>query len=113
MVSPASTRPLPLVSTGVPAVLTRPMVAAALVATELVSLAVVAAPVGGVPVAVAVLDTLPESTSAWVITYGAAVHVVEAPGASVLAGQLMPVTLGSVTPTAVSVTSPVLVTRNE
>ena len=44
--------------------------------------AVTAAPVGGDPVAVAVLRTDPASTSAWVIVY-VAVAVTVCPGASV------------------------------
>ena len=40
-------------------------------------------------------------------------QVVDAPGARVVAGQVMPGTFGSVTVTAVSVTLPVFVTANE
>ena len=44
---------------------------------------------GFLPVAVAVLETTPASTSAWVTVYAAvAVHVVDAPGASVVTGQV-------------------------
>ena len=75
---------------------------------------VTAGPDGGVPLAVAVLVMTPAFTSFWVIVR-VAVQVVVAPGANVVVGQLMadsPVR-GSVMPTAVRVTLPVLVTRNE
>ena len=75
---------------------------------------VTAGPVGGVPVADAVLMIDPASTSDWVIVRVAA-QVVDAPGASVVDGQLIvdrPVS-GSETATAVSVTFPVLATANE
>ena len=69
-------------------------------------------PLGGVPWAVAVLLTTPASTSAWVMVYGAlAVQVSLTPGASVKLGQPTVPAFGSVTPTAVRVTLPVLVTR--
>ena len=71
-------------------------------------------PDGGVPDVVAVLLIVPAFTSAWVIVR-VAVHVVNAPGASVVDGQLTtdnPVS-GSETATAVNVTLPVFVTRNE
>ncbi len=68
MVSPASTRPLPLTSTGGAACLSRLSVARVEVGVEVESGAdVTAAPVGGDPVAVAVLLTEPLFTSAWVI----------------------------------------------
>ena len=75
---------------------------------------VTAGPEGGVPAAVAVLLIVPALTSDWVIVR-VAVHVVDAPGARVLDGQVMadsPVS-GSETATAVNVTLPVFVTRNE
>ena len=75
---------------------------------------VTAGPEGGVPAAVAVLLIVPALTSDWVIVRVAA-HVVDAPGASVVDGQVMldsPVS-GSETATAVNVTLPVFVTRNE
>lgn len=75
---------------------------------------VTAGPDGGVPLAVAVLVMTPAFTSAWVMVR-VAVHVVAAPGANVVVGQLMaerPVS-GSVTEIVVNVTLPVLVTRNE
>ncbi len=66
--SPASTRPLSLTSTGVAACLSTVRVATRVVVVVVVSGAdVTAAPVGGVPLAVAVLATEPESTSAWAI----------------------------------------------
>ena len=46
------------------------------------SVSVTLPPVGGVPVAVAVLSTLPASTSAWVSVYVFCVQVTCAPGAS-------------------------------
>ena len=75
---------------------------------------VTAGPAGGVPAAVAVLVTTPAFTSDWMIVR-VAVHVVDAPGASVVNGQLMldrPAN-GSTMLTDVSVTLPVFVTRNE
>ena len=85
MVSPASTRPLPLTSTGGAGLLVEAIsVAVRVVGVVVVSVAeVTAGPVGGVPVAVAVLLTEPAFTSAWVIVY-VAVQVVDAPGASVV-----------------------------
>ena len=68
-------------------------------------------PAGLRAVSVAVLLTAPASTSAWVIVYGAVVvHVVDAPGASVVAGQVVGPTFGSTTVRLVSVRAPVLVT---
>ena len=75
---------------------------------------VTAGPVGGVPVAEAVLMIDPAFTSDWVMVR-VATHVVDAPGANVVDGHEMldrPVN-GSVTATDVRVTLPVLVTRNE
>ncbi len=57
----------------------------------------------------AVLSTEPEFTSAWVIAYDA-VQVTEAPGASVVGAHVTGPVFASVTPTAVSVRAPVLVT---
>jgi hypothetical protein len=80
---------------------------------------VTAGPVGGVPDAVAELDTDPLSISACVVVYEP-VHVVDAPGARVVVGQEMLVSCGpaglasvSLMPTPVKVTLPVLVTTNE
>src|SRR6478736_401047 len=104
--------PLPFTSTGAAADFTRPIDAAVDtgVSVELGG-DVTGPPVGGVPVAVASLWTMPASTSAWVITYGAeATHVVVAPGASGPAGQLTAPTFESLTDTLVSVTGPVFVT---
>ncbi len=68
MVSPASTRPLPLLLTGVPATLSTEIALVAEVEVEVMSPGeVTGGPVGGVPVAVAVLTTEPPFTSAWVI----------------------------------------------
>ena len=75
---------------------------------------VTAGPVGGVPEVVAVFVTTPAFTSDWVMVR-VAVHVVDAPGAKVVDGQLMldrPAN-GSVMITEVRVTLPVLVTANE
>ena len=72
---------------------------------------VTTAPNGEVAVAVPVLEMLPRSTSACVVVY-VAVHVVDAPGASVVTGQLTAESPGngSVTPTAWRVTLPVFLT---
>ena len=72
----------------------------------------VGVPDGGVATTDAVLTTEPLSRSACV-TVWLPVHVVDAPGANVVTGQVTPVVLASVTLTAVTVTLPVLVTRNE
>ena len=73
-----------------------------------------AGPDGGVPLAVAVLLIEPALTSAWVMVR-VAVQVVEAPGARIVAGQVMADNpgSGSVMATAVKVTLPVFVTANE
>ena len=73
-----------------------------------------AGPLGGVAVADAVLMIDPAFTSAWVMVR-VAVHVVEAPGANVVAGQVMADRpgIGSLMLRPVSVTLPVLVTANE
>ena len=71
-------------------------------------------PLGGVPDADAVLMIDPASTSDWVMVC-VALHVVAAPGASVLDEQLIaerPAS-GSVIATDVRVTLPVFVTANE
>ena len=69
-------------------------------------------PPGGVPVTVALFTIEPESRSAWVTTW-VAVQVVEAPGASDVAGQVMPVALGLLTVMELSVVAPVFFTTNE
>ncbi len=72
---------------------------------------VTAGPVGGVPVAVALLFTVPALISAWVIVC-VPVQVVLAPGASVVTGQMAAASrLASLIAIPVSVTLPVLVTR--
>ena len=63
--SPSESTPSPLVSASDP-VLVRAIDGSAVRATFSVSASVTAGPVGGVPVAVAVLLTEPASTSAWV-----------------------------------------------
>src|SRR5262245_13361248 len=67
--------------------LVRPI--AGLCAAGIVTLdsAVTSAPTGGVPDAVPVLVMLPAFTSACVVVY-VAVHVIDAPGASAVSGQL-------------------------
>ena len=60
-------------------------------------------PEGGVAVTLAMLTTEPASRSTWV-TVCVPVHVVLAPGASVVAAQVTPAVLASVTLTAVTVT---------
>ena len=68
-------------------------------------------PPGGVPVAVALLSTVPASTSACVIVC-VPVQVVLAPGASVVTGQTAAASrFASSTTMPVIVTLPVLVTR--
>ncbi|CAM3679640.1 hypothetical protein NOMA109596_06785 [Nocardioides marinus] len=73
-------------------------------------------PSGAVPVAVAVLSTLPASTSLCVSVYVLLVQVTEAPGASAPAGQttfgLAPPNSGSWTVTGSSATVPVFLTLN-
>jgi hypothetical protein len=79
---------------------------------------VTAGPVGGVPVAVAVSMIEPASMSACVTVYEP-VHVVDAPGASVVTGQVItggvpvPENAVSTALTPVNVALPVLVTWNE
>ncbi len=68
--------------------------------------------VGGWPVTVALLCTLPAATSA-AVTVCTPVQVVPAPGASVVSGHVAGASsCASFTTTPVRVTSPVLVTRN-
>ncbi len=68
MVSPRSTRPLPLTSTGVAAVLVRLSVAVVEVGVAVEELLeVIVAPAGFLPAAAAVLLMAPLSTSAWLI----------------------------------------------
>src|SRR5436190_525651 len=72
---------------------------------------VMAGPVGGVPLAVALLLTTPALRSAWVIVC-VPVQVVVAAGASVVAGQVATVSrIASLIAMPVSVTLPMLVTR--
>ena len=70
-----------------------------------------AEPPGGVPVTDAVFTTDAASRSAWVAVW-LAVQVVDAPGARVVTGHEMPVTMGSVIVMELSVTAPVLRTTN-
>ena len=68
-------------------------------------------PIGGVPVAVAVLTTEPASTSAWVIVW-VAVSVTVTVGLNVLIGLPATDAFASPTVTLVSVTLPVFLTAN-
>ena len=80
------------------------------IVTVAVAVAVTAAPVGGVPLAVAVLVMGdPASIMAWVMAY-VLVPVVEAPGARLEASRVTAPALSSVRVTGFSVTLPVLVT---
>ena len=97
---------------GVPAVFFSVTLGVEAMSVVIPSVAVTAGPLGGVAEVVAVLTTLPASTSDCVSGY-VAVHVVAAPGASWVTGQVTVPTRASVTPTLVSVTLPVFVTRNE
>ena len=96
---------------GVPAVLSTLSDAVAVIGVFVVSGGeVTAGPVGGVPVTVALLFTSPASTSACVIVC-VPVHVVLAPGASVVTGHVAAASsCASLTVTPVTVTLPVLVT---
>ena len=78
------------------------------------SVSVTAGPLGGVPDAVAVFRIEPAFMFANVTVYDA-VHVVDTEGANVDTGQLTTERPGngSVTPTDVSVTLPLFVTKNE
>ena len=95
-------------------VLTSEIEGACTTGTVCASVSSTGAPAGGVPAAVAVLATDPASMSACATVY-VAVHVVEAPGASVVAGHetIDSPGNGSDTATDVSVTLPVFVTTNE
>ena len=90
------------------------MDAACTTGTVCASVSVTGTPTGGVPVAVAVFAIDPASMSACVTVYDA-VHVVEAPGVSVVTGHATAdrPDSGSVTPIEVRVTLPALATRNE
>jgi len=73
---------------------------------------VIAVPLGEVPRALAVLLTTPATASPWVMVWAVvAVQVSAAPGARVELGHVVAPAVGSVTPTLVRVTVPVLVTR--
>ena len=70
-------------------------------------------PPGFRPVAVAVLLTLPASTSPWVIAYGVwSCRSCWPRAPSVVAGQVVPPTLASLIATVVRVCVPVFPTRN-
>ena len=99
IVSPRSVLPSPLTS-----VTTADLVScSARACTTAVSVddgfEVTVGPPGLVAVAEAVLATKPASTSAWVITWAAAVQVVETPGASVVTGQEIAPAVASLTAT--------------
>ncbi|GAB2588469.1 hypothetical protein GCM10009593_29330 [Microlunatus antarcticus] len=103
-----------MTSVGVPAVLTSPRLETADTWTAVeAAFEVTVAPAGLRPVTVAVLLTAPESTSAWVIVYAVlVVQVVAAPGASVVATQVVAPTFGSATASAVIVSAPVFRAAN-
>src|ERR1700724_3129521 len=111
MVSPRSVEPSELTSV-VAADLTMVMAGVCATGVEVDEGAeTTAGPLGGVPCAVAVLLTTPASTSAWTMTCAVvAVQVSCAPGAKEALGQVTAPAVGSLTPTAVNVTVPVLVT---
>jgi len=98
---------------GTPAVLSIVSAGAAAIGVLVVSGGlVVVPPPGGVPVAVALLFTTPTLISAWVIVW-VPVHVVLAPGASVVTGHTAAASrLASFTTMPVIGTLPVFVTRN-
>ena len=115
MVSPASVMPLPLTSTGVPAVLTRVSDAAGAVTGVLVvdGALVTSVPPGGVPVAVALLSTLPALHRPGVIVYVTGPQFAVPPLAASVAGvQAIGVadSFASLTTTPFSGTLPLLVT---
>src|SRR6185312_2117740 len=116
MVSPASVMPLPLTSTGVPAVLTRVSDAAGAVTGVLVvdGALVTSVPPGGVPVAVALLSTLPAATSAAVMVYVTGPQLDVPAGAMVAGVQAIGVaeSLLSFTTTPFNGTLPLLVRAN-
>ena len=110
MVSPRSVVPPPLLTTAFFTMVMEADWAIGVVVDE--GGEITRGPLGGSPLAVAVLLTTPASTSAWVMVWTAlAVQVWLAPGAIVGLGQVTAPAVGSVTPTAVRVTVPVLVTR--
>ena len=113
MVSPASIRPLPLVSTGVPACLVKVLSTTPGAGTVVPLVPEMTAPPAGlVATAVAVLVIAAASRSAWLIVE-VPVQVVLAPGARVVTGQRASGTFASRTPTPLRVTAPVLVTAKE
>ena len=95
----------------VPACLSSVMLGAAAIGVSTESVADTGSPTGGVTVAIAVLVTWPASTSAWVSAWEA-VHVVCAPGASVVTVQVTVPAIGSAIVRPCTVTLPVFVTRN-
>ncbi len=78
-------------SVGVPAVFDSVIEVLRVTAVVEVAVSVTAGPDGGVPLTVALLTTVPASTSAWVRLW-VALQVVEALGATVVSAQLSPVT---------------------
>ncbi len=97
---------------GVPAVLSIVKLALEVIGVVVVSGGeVIAGPLGGVPPAVALLLTVPASTSAWVIVC-VPLQVVVAAGASVVATQVAAASnRGSLITNPVMVTLPVFVTK--
>ncbi len=109
--SPASTRPLPFTSTGVPARLSRLSASVRSVGVVVLdAFEVTLVPSGSTASAVAVLSILPASTSAWLIV-PVPVQTTRAPGARVPAGQSTSAR-ASVTPGRLRLTAPVLVSAN-
>ena len=111
--SPASA-PLESRSLIAEAVFTRSIAAVRATGVLVESALVTFAPEGAVPVAVAVLSTVPASTLAWVRVWVLPVQVADAPGASAPEGQVMlgavDPNIGSCTVTGLRLTLPVLVT---
>ncbi len=110
MVSPASTRPLPLASVGAAALLVRVIESRPTSGVVVVAVgAETVAPAGSVPVASARFTTRPASRSAWRRRYVAR-QVELAPGASEATAGHGSASSGSEIRTPVSVWSPELVT---
>ncbi|CAM3679269.1 hypothetical protein NOMA109596_06760 [Nocardioides marinus] len=115
MVSPAS-GPLPSTSLIAPEVFFSEIAGKAATGVLVEDVSETLTPLAAVPVVVAVLSTLPASTSPWVRVYVFAVQVTEALGASEPDGQVMfgvePPKSGSWTVTGFSATFPVFLTVN-
>ena len=111
MVSPTSRRPSRFTSVTVACLTSSRVELAWIGVTTVEGGAGTGVPVGSSAEAVAVLSTCPAFESASVIVYAVvAVHVVDAPGANVVAGQANAPALTSVMVTPCRVVEPVLVT---